>query len=1782
MSVHATRLESLFQLVREDGSCLQIRENAAEKLGEAAACSPDVCASILQQLRPLIVDKNWDVRVAASKCLDVVGRSLRIEDENIAETFAFVSLGSHQSCYNALSLKMVDINKVVKEGAPLLRSGGEEYYYKTNLTDPERRVHAAKQRRLLLKRLSGSERPIWDTQEDLLTKQLLPRLNRDHAQEIANDIEASEVMADMEEYLAENASRKPAIDLLPLSIRRKRHSNADKSSAKRLKSNQDYPNKVNMQPEGGSMFEGWASDFNHSSKATIVASLVSDLFDSMFDSKWEVRHGALLSLRQILLSAHFTAAVEIFCISAEKPSKRDLIDTWLEECLIRCICVLALDQFVDFSADGSVSPVREVCAQVFGILLGNLSSKAKLVRYLHVVRILFQGSMWQACHGGLLGLKYLVQAHKRHAPALLPFFFHDILMTFSLPNTVEDVVVLAADMLKNFVTFMENVRCEDLKNAAQLLWKSLRLYESADLAITSIVQALEAWYNHSGVAKILQSSNEVQTASWSNIFLTIPKVHHYSPQVRASSAKCVAAIFSNGDLASSSKFVNFSTVFLPHLLLQLFSDKNEYVQESLLIAWRQVVSSLSKKELLLPVIGKQLPKWMALMWSPDEIDCLDVRVEDIDNGLSRYEERYCTDQNLPKDLFLCVKFAEAIGYAAAYVPLSSSCMTRLVDKIRGNFFSSSGGRQCAALVVLTKWSYYENHLNAEHRHDQSRLEHLQNVIGPLLTTFADNHWKRAQSDTACEGGLFYLEQLCFLKRVKQMEGRIIEIFSSKDILIKPMERSKSLLIADISRQTAEHVASFPYGKLRDYPEAFKMAHFKRQDLFMVDENVQQSFFRFYHRIQGLGSSLYCELLPNPKQSGFLIKALMNSIKKEEEIAFRTILAQTIAKFVAGRVHTQKKCVAKIITNLCNNASAMVGVSYDCVDATGGGKLFRNNCSTSFSPEVTKETEIRVAGTKAALQEICNRFGGNVFIMCPALDDAISKAWKQRNIDESTIQRCMHLIMVVAPFVSSGAMKTCLSWLHPLAQLIKQPYQDLYTRCAVAHGVATICKSAEGQHREDAMFIVYTTIFATFSVTESVISSDSLEGAVVVLECIVHTLDSDIIPYVPSLVHYAMKTMSSQFTLIRTCAAKILADLVPLIPLQMDLKLRDLDLQLSCLNTIVMENAVSRTFLQGLMVGKAIQHIDVRSLLTPETSLRLYQQHGVDWLCFLANNNLHGILADDMGLGKTIQVLSAMAATLAAVTEGNPVNPCMIVCPPIIVHHWMQEVKNHLSGVFASIVDYSVPAIDRKKINCQKGFLKSRLGPTLIITTYTILRAEIKFLSSIDYMYVVLDEAHLVRNPATELFRAVLKLRTSHRVALSGTPLQNNVTDLWALFEFLMPGYLGDFGMFRREFALPIAKSKERNSTTVQKEQAAIAITRLHQKVLPFILRRTKDQVLNELPPKIISNVLLSMSPLQNRLYSLTSSVENDMTKSVKFSESMLQKAKVPTNVLANLQLLRKVCVHPALVADQSVTHGLSSKEKEVLWDWKSSGKMVGLHDLLVECCDIATQSQNCYQTPIFNSGDTSSSTHRCLVFAQLQKTLDLTEQMLQNALPRVTYRRLDGQISLAKRAGIVQQFNVDSSISILLLTTSLGGLGLTLTGADTVIFLEHSWNPFIDKQAMDRAHRIGQTRTVRVFRLIMKDTLEEYIVDLQEYKEKVAATVVQKNDAQSGMHTNTKGMLDLLRTSSATLSANDFCGENDKQVAESLPQGARELLDQIGELWDEAQYKSLAYPETII
>jgi TATA-binding protein-associated factor len=350
---------------------------------------------------------------------------------------------------------------------------------------------------------------------------------------------------------------------------------------------------------------------------------------------------------------------------------------------------------------------------------------------------------------------------------------------------------------------------------------------------------------------------------------------------------------------------------------------------------------------------------------------------------------------------------------------------------------------------------------------------------------------------------------------------------------------------------------------------------------------------------------------------------------------------------------------------------------------------------------------------------------------------------------------------------------------------------------------------------------------------------------------------------------------------------------------------------------------------------------------------------------------------------------------------------------------------------------------------------------------------------------------LIKNPRAKVTIAVKQLHSNHRLILSGTPIQNNVLELWSLFDFLMPGFLGTEKVFLDRFAKPIAASRFSKSSSKEQEAGALAIEALHKQVLPFLLRRLKEEVMDDLPPKILQNYYCDLSDLQKKLF-------EDFTK--KEGKTIAEKAAAgdkegKQHIFQALQYMRKLCNSPALVMKEGhkqyeETQRFLARQGTSLRDPIHAPKLTALRDLLVDCgIGVDTSSEE------VTTETSYVSPHRALVFCQMKEMLDMVQNdVLKKMLPSVQYLRMDGSVDASRRQEIVNKFNSDPSYDVLLLTTSVGGLGLNLTGADTVIFVEHDWNPQKDLQAMDRAHRIGQKKVVNVYRLITRGTLEEKIM----------------------------------------------------------------------------------------
>jgi non-specific serine/threonine protein kinase len=438
-------------------------------------------------------------------------------------------------------------------------------------------------------------------------------------------------------------------------------------------------------------------------------------------------------------------------------------------------------------------------------------------------------------------------------------------------------------------------------------------------------------------------------------------------------------------------------------------------------------------------------------------------------------------------------------------------------------------------------------------------------------------------------------------------------------------------------------------------------------------------------------------------------------------------------------------------------------------------------------------------------------------------------------------------------------------------------------------------------------------------------------------------------------------------------------------------------------------------------------------------LRTYQKFGLDWLHFLHEYQFGGCLADDMGLGKTIQALA-----LLQLKQKEKTNASLIVTPTSVLDNWQHEIKRFTPDL--SVLIYSG--------NNRHRYIKDFKLYDIILTSYALLWRDYNHLSQIQFYYMILDESQKIKNPGSLTARCARGLHAAHRIVMTGTPLENNILEIWSQFQFLNPGMLGSLQSFKENFVLPIEKESNHGKAE-----------RLRNIIYPFILRRTKDEVAKELPPKIENVVYCTMDEKQEKIYnkwrdyyrvSILQQIEHQG-----FSSSTMK-------ILEGLTKLRQISIHPRMI-DPKYKH--------------SSGKFEHLIDTIE---------------------DISQEGHKVLIFSQFVKMLWIIRGYLDQE--HYPYAYLDGKTR--KRQKQIDKFQNDPDIKIFLISLKAGGTGLNLTAADYVIHVDPWWNPAVELQATDRAHRIGQEKKVFVYKLITSTTVEEKILELQKHKKELTKNII--------------------------------------------------------------------------
>ncbi|MFN5704412.1 MAG: DEAD/DEAH box helicase [bacterium] len=493
-------------------------------------------------------------------------------------------------------------------------------------------------------------------------------------------------------------------------------------------------------------------------------------------------------------------------------------------------------------------------------------------------------------------------------------------------------------------------------------------------------------------------------------------------------------------------------------------------------------------------------------------------------------------------------------------------------------------------------------------------------------------------------------------------------------------------------------------------------------------------------------------------------------------------------------------------------------------------------------------------------------------------------------------------------------------------------------------------------------------------------------------------------------------------------------------------------------------------LQKLSAFENIDEIEMPANFKGE--LRQYQKAGYDWFHFLRRWNFGGCLADDMGLGKTIQTLALLQkvkeeaiinATQPSLFESisgtlfdqqqiqanDYPRTSLIVMPTSLIHNWLNEAKKFTPDLKIHI--YTGGYRDKEISNFSKY--------DIVLTTYGITRLDIDILKSFYFHYIILDESQIIKNPSSKISRSVRSLKSKFKLVLSGTPVENSVTDLWSQMSFVNPGLLGSQTFFNDEFATPIDKKQDEEKAN-----------KLQTLIKPFILRRTKQQVASELPPKVEQLYYSDMSEEQEKLYEETKSFyRNELLRVI--TEQGIGRSHI--QLLQGLNKLRQIANHPRMVDED--------------YD-AESGKF---SDVIYTLENILTKG------------------NKVLIFSQFVKHLNLFKKYFNDN--NINYSFLDG--STLNRQEVVEEFKTNDEIQIFLISIKAGGVGLNLTEADYVFILDPWWNPAVEQQAIDRTHRIGQKNTVFIYKFITKNSVEEKILALQEKKRRIADSLITTEES---------------------------------------------------------------------
>ncbi|WKX94873.1 hypothetical protein Q1695_011831 [Nippostrongylus brasiliensis] len=1429
------------------------------------------------------------------------------------------------------------------------------------------------------------------------------------------------------------------------------------------------------------------------------------LLPLLADQRWQFRHGAALAISKILSTSY---------------SRLPL--SFIDTCALQLIHVLILDQFNDFvSGRSATAPVRETCAQALGHFLHKTDSERQAV-VLDKLRVLLlmQGERkWHCRQSALLVFKYFF------AVATSSSSFHDCfkLVVGSLDDPVDDVVSCAVTTLSSLLSnpIVDEERSDLVQQVMSNVWQLLaqeskkeQLRSGLDALAIDLTSIVDTWLRLQDSAVLTR--DQIMTV-----------VSMVDEQFQSRSQKIVTLLFTafrrdTGVLSGSDVLAVLKTFYRVLLFAAPADDmlllENVYITSKVII--ENYSSTIIESRILLNHIGS----WAGCLLLDHRnavIDvfthCVDSATSSRDDPLERMasEEIRCLSDRQKDDVYITRKIISAKFLATLIhlhyqsgIEVEGQKVTEALQLLFVPFLRSNLLYfNLGAAIILNEWAALSREALNKGVQVETPIMLIQ-MCDAILKSPPKNYDELTSAVNHLTMDCKEFVDYCVSRGVDRSQLSMGELVSAEEISKMAYDQCLAILKAP------NHIESLSnrYNVLTDSIEFTKLA--VKTNTTRVSAFLSSALFYFGFAPVKLTPMVrpLVECMQNEHNSTVSAEVFRGAVPLM--IAYSWPRTPRPYVKVLGRALDMFSSCSQRIPKPTDWSSSEHQSTILSVQQNGSEKI-------TISSQSNNAELMFLVCTTFSIEQIPEFYDYFALDNCSTQEEFLSRL----ALHDSMWSR-----------VGSTLSDTSTS---RILELLKSPNPAL--RLAGSKALETFARSRIG----DTISRIYAPLS---SMLANVSDSNERRGAI---EAILRMsfMNSSLSGVVSLLAPLAFVRMTDKLEEVRDAAGEAFRRMVPLLALEdVTTAVPDLSEELST------KRIESADFVNVLSAPGRLTLVETSTIhgLCKTIQLRKYQSEGITWLRFLRKFGLHGILADDMGLGKTLQTLCALA--LSVDNDKCLTSRCsLIVCPRTLVDHWCNEWRRFFPG--------------RKAAKHIEGAPAKWKSAEIVVAAYEDLKTN-SALCRVAWNYVVLDEGHIMRNPKTVIWRAANELNSTSRLILSGTPVQNSPADLWALFTWLMPGYLGDERHFRAQFLRKILKCRSHKANEKDIQDGSEAIAQLHRLILPFIMRRLKSEVLRELPDKNVQDYKCQLSEEQRTIYKFI--VDRCTTNRLQLS------TKRGISPLHALMALRQLVDHPVLIHDVLSKLGAPEDIMKLLPS-ATSGKIAALGQLLSECgIGVAFEKEDAEDEDPMSSVPIDLP-HRALIFCQWKSSV----QLVSNALSRgdfgvpISHLVLDGSVPPTDRQSIVDRFNTDHLIDVLVLTTHIGGVGLNLTGADVVIFLDHDWNPMKDLQAIDRAHRIGQTRKVNVYRLITQGTVEDKVMSLHKFKQDTADALIGADNRSLQTMATDELMSMFVLDGEQPLKENGAPEAKRKRKAPSSESSAVNSDERwnLAELWDESQYE---------